>query len=179
MTKPRIRRLTTTLLLAASLLPAVSVADFNDGVVAHAMGDYERALQTLMPLAQTSDHAYAQYFIGVMFANGQGVERDYAAAAEWYRKAAEKGVAAAQTKLGRLYAEGKGVPRDMEYAYAWYSVAAELGNGRAAGLLPEAAAALSEQELAEAKELARRYIEQYGTPPEQSGPTGGRPTNLR
>ncbi|MBP5787576.1 MAG: sel1 repeat family protein, partial [Kiritimatiellae bacterium] len=39
---------------------------------------------------------------------GRGTERDYAAAAEWYRKAAEQGHAAAQCLLGVMLAEGRG-----------------------------------------------------------------------
>ncbi len=166
-------------LLATLALPTAVLADFNDGVVAHAMGDYERALQTLLPLAQTSDHAYAQYFIGVMYANGQGVDRDFAAAAEWYRKAAEQGVAAAQARLGRLYEDGQGVPRDMEFAYAWYAVATKLGNGRAASLLERARGNMTAEEMAEADKLAGDYISRYGTPPadpgQQPGPIRGTP----
>ena len=147
-----------TLLLAASFGVR---ADFNDGVVAHAMGDYERALQTLLPLARTSDHAYAQYYLGVMYANGQGVQLDYAEAAKWYRAAAEKGIAAAQTKLGQLYMEGQGVPRDMELAYAWFSVAASLGNGRAAQMLQQTRGQMNAEELNAADELAAEYTGKY------------------
>jgi len=37
---------------------------------------------------------------------------DLARAAEWYRKASEHGLAAAQNNLGVLYSQGRGVPRD-------------------------------------------------------------------
>ena len=39
---------------------------------------------------------------------GKGVERDFAKAAEWYRKAARQGHAKAQTNLGNLYRSGRG-----------------------------------------------------------------------
>jgi len=151
--------------LALAFAAGTARADFNDGVVAHAMGDYERALQTLLPLAETSDHAYAQYFLGVMYANGQGVDQDHEQAVRWYRAAAEKGVAAAQTRLGQLYLEGQGVPRDMEFAYAWFSVAAQLGNARAARLLEQTRGRLSATEAEQAERLAREYITSYGKPP--------------
>ena len=35
--------------------------------------------------------AYAQYNLGVMYDNGQGVQQDYKEAVKWYRKAAEQG----------------------------------------------------------------------------------------
>ncbi|NNL99272.1 MAG: sel1 repeat family protein, partial [Gammaproteobacteria bacterium] len=110
--------------VAAALLLFSShvAADFNDGVYALLTGEYDTALQHLVPLAETSDHAYAQYFLGRMYDRGQGVEQDYNVAAKWYRKASEKGVADAQYRLGNLYTEGTGVPRDLEYAYGWYSV---------------------------------------------------------
>ncbi|MEW6560686.1 MAG: tetratricopeptide repeat protein, partial [Pseudomonadota bacterium] len=55
--------------------------------------------------------ADAQYNLGVMYANGQGVPQDYAQAASWFRKAADQGYAAAQNNLGIMYANGQGVPQ--------------------------------------------------------------------
>ncbi len=44
--------------------------------------------------------------LGLIYAKGQGVKQDFAEAANWYRKAAEKGNAFAQTNLGLFYAQG-------------------------------------------------------------------------
>ena len=54
--------------------------------------------------------ADAQFFLGVMYAKGEGVLEDDAEAVKWYRKAAEQGYAGAQFNLGRMYANGDGVP---------------------------------------------------------------------
>lgn len=143
-------------------LASLAHADFNDGVAAHAMGDYEHALQILMPLAETSDHAYAQYYLGVMYANGQGVERNFEEAARWFRAAAEKGVASAQAKLANLYETGRGVPRDMEFAYAWYAVADALGNTRASQRMKKPLQNMSSDEQEHAMELAEEFIAKYG-----------------
>jgi len=62
-----------------------------------------------------------------MYANGVGVQQDYAEAAKWYRKAAEQGFAWAQTALGFKYQEGTGVPQDYAEAAKWYRKAAEQG----------------------------------------------------
>jgi hypothetical protein len=168
----RISRSTRARALALFVAAAgVAHADFNDGVVAYAMGDYERALQTLRPLAETANHAYAQYYLGDMYANGKGVPQDHKEAARWYRSAAEKGIAAAQAKLGQLYAEGLGVPKDGEFAFAWFSVAAKLGNARAAELMESTRTKLSPKEFAEAQELAGEYLEKYGKPPQTAAPT--------
>ena len=151
--------------LAAALLlfSSHANADFNDGVYALLTGEYDTALQHLVPLAETSDHAYAQYFLGRMYDRGQGVEQNYDTAAKWYRKASEKGVADAQYRLGLLYTEGTGVPKDPEYAYGWYSVAAHLGNNKAIAALESSQKQLSSEELAEARKLSAQLIEKYGT----------------
>lgn len=70
-------------------------------------------------LDETGD-AEAQYQMGLVYENGSGVKQDHAAAAEWYRKAAEQGHAIAQYFLGFLYEIGKGVPQShlMRFAFA-------------------------------------------------------------
>ena len=140
-------------------------ADFNNGVVALMMGDYDKALSILVPLAETADHAYAQYFVGRMHAAGQGVDKDLEAAAKWYRKAAESGVADAQFRLGNLYKAGDGVPKDMEYAYGWYTVAAHLGNAKAIEAVSLTADKLSPDEMKEAEALSADLIKKYGNTP--------------
>ena len=52
------------------------------------------------------DDAAAQFKLGVMYENGEGVPKDSVKAVEWYRKAAEQGYAPAQFKLGWMYANG-------------------------------------------------------------------------
>ena len=155
-----LRRLVfTSVLLGAS----AAYADFNDGIAAFAAGDYNQALQILMPLASTSNHAMAQYFVARMYLEGRGTERNPAEAAKWMRKSAEQGVKEAQFQLGSLYARGEGVPKDMEQAYGWLSVAAHLGNARAQEAL--GGITLSGEEKTAAESLAQELINQYGQPP--------------
>ena len=54
--------------------------------------------------------------------------QDYAQAIDWYRKAAEKGNAAAQCRMGDAYFWGKGIEQSDMYALAWYQRAAIQGN---------------------------------------------------
>ena len=56
-------------------------------------------------------HAAAQFNLGVMYDRNEGVPKDDAGAARWYRLAAEQGVAPAQYNLGVMYANGEGVPK--------------------------------------------------------------------
>ena len=68
-------------------------ADFQKGLEAAQRGDYVTALREWTPLAEQGD-ASAQYNLGVMYGNGQGVPQDYKAALEWYTLAAEQGMQA-------------------------------------------------------------------------------------
>ena len=155
--------MTRAVLMLCAALVTVSVrADFNDGVAALVAGDFDQALRTFVPLAETADHAYAQYFLARMYADGRGVEKSPEEAAKWFRKAAEKGVQEAQFRLGGLYERGEGVPQDMEYAYGWYGVSAHIGNPHATAALESAKGKLTPTELQAAQRLAADLIAKYG-----------------
>src|ERR671930_510758 len=66
--------------------------------------------------------------LGVRYQNGDGVPRDPARAAEWYRKAADAGHLAAQIALAAMYYNGEGVPQDAGKAVEWYTKAAQQGD---------------------------------------------------
>ncbi|MCW5745479.1 MAG: sel1 repeat family protein [Alphaproteobacteria bacterium] len=89
-------------------------------------GDYAEALRRLQPLAEQGD-ADAQYHLGLLHQNGQGVPRDAAQAAGWFRKAALQGHAEARYSLGTLYATGQGVSRSDAEASRWLRLAARQG----------------------------------------------------
>ena len=71
----------------------------------------------------------AQYNIGVMYASGIGVERDYEKALEWLGKAALQGDEEAQVNLGVMHAYGQGVAIDHKEAIYWFRMAAKNGVG--------------------------------------------------
>ena len=81
----------------------------------------------MMKLANESNSA-AQFNLGVMYDNGDGVPQNDAEAVEWYRKAAELGLVDAQVILGNRYHDGKGVPQNDAEAIEWYRKAAAQGN---------------------------------------------------
>ncbi len=154
--------LAVTLVLGTLSQPLLVQADFNDGVVALMTGDHDTALATLVPLAETSDHGLAQYFLGRMYAEGRGVKQDSETAAKWFRKSAEHGVQDAQYRLATMYAAGDGVPKDVEYAYGWYRCAAHLGNAKAEAAAAAAKELLSPEELRAAESLSTDLIQKYG-----------------
>lgn len=73
----------------------------------------------------------AQFAVGEKYYKGNGVDKNYAEAVKWYRKAAEHGYAKAQCDLGTCYYEGHGVSKDYQEALKWYSKAAEQGDEEA------------------------------------------------
>ena len=72
--------------------------------------------------------ADADYHRGLEAAEGNGGRRDYAAAARYYRSAAENGHIPAQYNLAYLYENGLGVKQDFSEAAAWYRKAADQGD---------------------------------------------------
>jgi uncharacterized protein len=132
-------RLTVTLVLSIVCLAAPAWADFNAGENAYHRGDYATALREWQPLAKQGQ-AVAQYHLGLLYANGQGVPKDDAQARLWYEKAAAQGHADAQANLGSLYDYGRGGPQDFKMAVRWYLRSANQGNDlaqRKLGLLYE------------------------------------------
>ncbi len=65
-------------------------ADFSVGYKAYQRGDYATALRIFRQLADQG-YASAQFNLGVMYGNGQGVTQDYVRAHMWYSLAAARG----------------------------------------------------------------------------------------
>ena len=75
-----------------------------------------------------SGDAKAQYRLGLMYYNGDGVPQDYAEAVKWSRLAADQGLAAAQFNLAVMYEIGQSVPQDYAEAVKWSRLAADQGD---------------------------------------------------
>jgi TPR repeat protein len=150
------RRTVVGAVLAASFWIAFP-AQAQDGAISHsftnneagpfpALGDYSdwwsRAAPVyraggpaaLLPLAERGARdgdALAMRVMGVLYAHGEGVQRDDRRAVEWFRKAAAHGDAAAMYDLARAYQHGAGVPRDPGTARHWLIGAAGRGESGA------------------------------------------------
>lgn len=116
------------------LLAVVSIGsfagDFDDGVAAYERKDYATALKIFRSSA-AKNNPQAQYNLGIMYQEGQGVPQDYEEAIRWYRMATEQGEASAQSMLGVSHDKGQSVTQDYEDAIKWYRMAAEQGNASA------------------------------------------------
>jgi hypothetical protein len=123
-----LRPIATTLILASIAGAAVGGPNEN-ALAAWRRGEYAMAYRLWVPLAEQGDPE-AQFYLGFMNENGQGVPRNDIEAIGWYRKAADQYHAVAQFRLGNLYASGEGTRNDSEAAQ-WYRLAADQGLGAA------------------------------------------------
>ena len=65
----------------------------------------------------------AQYSLGMIYANGWGINKDEATAVKWFKKAAEKEDPNALYQLGLYYEKGNIVPKDEALALEYYEKA--------------------------------------------------------
>lgn len=121
------RLLLIALFLVAS---AARAAPIDDAAAANARGDYAAELRITRPLAEKGE-AWAQYFLGFSYRNGEGVPKNDAEAVKWYRLAAAQGHAKAQYNLGAMYDFGQGVAQNKTEAAKWYRLAAAQRNAEA------------------------------------------------
>lgn len=76
--------------------------------------------------------AEAQHDLAAIYTAGRGgVTQNFDKAAQWFREAADQGIANASYNLGVLYHQGLGVDRDLDRALYWYREAAKLGHPEA------------------------------------------------
>ena len=78
--------------------------------------------------AAEQGYADAQFNLGLMYVNGEGIEQDIVQAVDLFNKAAEQGNIDAQNNLGALYYTGEGVERNVDTAIEWFERAAALGS---------------------------------------------------
>ena len=126
----RLFALAAALLLTVMGTPPAAAQTMEEARAAYARGDHATALRGFRIHAERGD-AEAQFILGIMYDDGEGVPPDYAEAVLWYRRAAEKGLVVAQFMLGLMYAEGEDVPQDYAEAVRWYRRAAEQDNADA------------------------------------------------
>jgi localization factor PodJL len=96
-----------------------------------AMAKDARAAADLETRVAAGDHL-AEYRLGILYALGKGVPRDYEHAAKLLHASAEAGLAEAQYDYGVLCDKGLGVTRDSADAARWYAKAADQGHPPAA-----------------------------------------------
>lgn len=98
---------------------------FADGHLAWDKGEFEKAMTLLLPLAEAGN-AQAEFMVGLMYWNAQGVPENAPEAVKWFMLAADQGLADAYYSLGQQYSlGGGGMERDRAEAYFWLVLAVE------------------------------------------------------
>ncbi len=120
-----LRRPIAMLLFVAAAATAAR-ADYMEGWAALQEGDADAARAAWIGSARAGD-VDLQFDIGLLYESGLLGEADPKAALEWYRAAASRGLAAAQTRLARMLAAGEGVEPDPELAIDLLMKAAQAG----------------------------------------------------
>jgi len=87
--------------------------------VAYDRANVKASLRIWLETAEAGDPE-AQTNVGEIYERGTDGVPDYAAAASWYQKAADKGYSRAIFNLGTLYEQGMGVPQDKLKALNLY-----------------------------------------------------------
>ncbi len=148
-------RISALLLVLATMFNPAR-ADFDVGLEAYTVGDFDKAAQQWMPLAEAGDKA-AQYHIGLLYEEGQSLEQNYDLARYWYLRAATAGFTDAYFALGEMYAKGRGTVPDRSLAYHWYSMAADQNHSRAKEIVGRYAPKLSNEQMAEARRIYQAW----------------------
>ena len=89
----------------AMMAGAAMAGPFEDGIAAYKTGNYSSAFSLWQPLAERGDPR-AENNLGVLYEEGRGVAVDFATAADWYQRAAEKGHEGGRKNLADLIARG-------------------------------------------------------------------------
>ena len=99
----------------------------------------------------------AMHNLAVAYAQGSGVPKNFAVAAQWFSKAANLGLRDSQFNLAVLYERGMGVPQSLSEAFKWYAIAAAQGDSESKARV----AALRLQLKPGAREAAQRAADRF------------------
>ena len=104
----------------------ISTPEVDKAVEYYKRGDFKNAY-SLFEKEANNGNSYAEFSLGFLYENGEGVEQNFTIAAEWYLKAAKKGNYLAEHNLGIMYENGDGVEHNNSIAVEWYRKSAEKG----------------------------------------------------
>jgi len=124
--QPFLRKLLFACLVTMAAHKPVSAGALEDGMAAYRAKEYPKAAELWQPLAEKGE-AEAQFYLGTLYAEGQGVSHDDATAFKWFERAANQGNAMAQYNVGASYAAGTGVAKSYPDAAKWFRRAADQG----------------------------------------------------
>jgi hypothetical protein len=114
----------------------------------------------LHKLADEGD-AEAQFMLGTIYRNGDGVLQDDTQAVEWFQRAADQGYVRALSALGSSYWAGRGVKQDYSQAYFWYELALAKGDQNSKPLLEGISTQLTREQVSSARQRAETWLQAH------------------
>lgn len=115
------------IVMMSLLISPANAQNYVNAFNAYLRGDYALAERQFRPLAERGN-VLAQYKVGLMYNNGEGVKQDFGEAVKWFHRAASQGYAPAQRGLGIKFEKGQGVKRNYGEAVRWYRHGADQGD---------------------------------------------------
>ncbi|MCQ2623535.1 sel1 repeat family protein [Helicobacter pylori] len=109
---------------------------FNLGMLSYDKQDFSKARKYFEKACELKDGGGCGV-LGVLYENGEGVEKNLTKAAQFYSKACDLKEGMGCGNLGVLYYNGDGVKRDSKKADQYFSKACKLGNQEACEALKE------------------------------------------
>ena len=116
------------IMVLLSFVCAVLLGDeLETAAKAYEAGDYQKAFK-YSKIACDSGEYRGCSGLGILYANGQGVEQNYTEASKYYKLACDNGEYKGCGNLGVLYENGQGVRQSYSTAKEYYDKACDLGD---------------------------------------------------
>ncbi|MGI9259011.1 MAG: tetratricopeptide repeat protein [Gammaproteobacteria bacterium] len=129
-----VRKLMIGNALLLTLVTSQAQAGLAEGYAAYERGEFESAYAELLPVAEAGD-VNAAYYLGLLYWEGQGVDKNVDNALVWLNDAAERGHTGAQLTVALAHERGQGVQQNYHVGAEWMMEAARGGNADAQYLL--------------------------------------------
>lgn len=156
-----IARLRAAAFICLCLAPAAMAGTYEDGMAAYETGDFAAALQHMRPLAEAGD-VRAQFQLGAMHGQGEGVPQSDDEWVAWLQLAADGGYALAQTELGLVLVDGVHLPKNWPLAHMYFNLAVESGYPEAIAVNAWLRSQLTPEQAAEAARLRVTWVAEHG-----------------
>jgi len=125
--------------------------------------DYEHAAQWYRKAAE-QQHPLAQFNLGMMYVEGQGVDQDSEQAALWFERAARQGDAGAQFNMGMVHRRASLERKPLNAAesrieaYKWFQLAAAQGYKGSAAAYEQVNLNMSREDVEEGNRRAEAIL---------------------
>lgn len=133
---------------------------FEQGMGFYQNEDYPNAAKCFAKAAEEGS-AEAQFCLGNLYAEGQGVSRNDKQSISWFHKAAEQGYTPAQVNLGFIYAQGRGIAKNLVEAHKWINIAGGAIDEDGVNLLKVIEEDMTQEGILEAMRLAKDWVRAY------------------